>query len=126
MRRLRDHQAKGHLVIIASGTFLPSLQLLGQRLEVTHLVGTQIQQRNGHYTGRFIPPIVKGADKASQVQQYLSAQNLNIDWTASYAYGDSYSDHLFMELVGHPVAVHPDADLRKLAEQQNWEILEIS
>ena len=124
IRRLQEHQEQGHLVLIASGTFLPSLRLLGQRLDVTHLVGTQIEQKQGRYTGRFMPPIVKGADKASQLQQYLSARRLEIDWAASYAYGNSHSDRLFMELVGHPVAVHPDMELRALAVAAEWEILE--
>jgi HAD superfamily hydrolase (TIGR01490 family) len=124
IRRLRAHQAEGHLVVIASGTFLPSLRLLGERLGVTDLVGTQIEIRHGRFTGRILPPIIKGADKAAGISKYVSDHKMDIDWAASYAYGDSYSDRAFMALAGHPVAVQPDSALRALAQHEDWEILE--
>jgi len=126
LRRLQAHRSQGHLVVIASGTFLPSLQLLGDRLGVNEFVGTRIEVAQDRYTGRILPPIIKGADKAEQVKEHISARALDVDWGASYAYGDSYSDRHFMSLVGHPVAVHPDADLRGMALARNWEILESS
>jgi HAD superfamily hydrolase (TIGR01490 family) len=126
IRRLQAHQSQGHVVVIASGTFLPSLQLLGERLGVKEFVGTRIEVAQDRYTGRIVPPIIKGADKAEQVKAHLLARNLDVDWDASYAYGDSYSDHLFMTLVGHPVAVHPDPKLRAMALARNWEVLDSS
>ena len=63
LARLRGHQQAGHLVVIASGTFTPSLQILGDRLRVTDLVGTEIELRDGRFTGRCAGPIIKGADK---------------------------------------------------------------
>ena len=124
IRRLEEHQARGHVVVIASGTFLPSLHLLGQRLGVNEFVGTRIEVAHDRYTGRIVPPIIKGADKAEQVRRHLSSRSFDVDWAASFAYGDSYSDRLFLSLVGHPVAVHPDAQLRDMALAQNWEVLE--
>ena len=126
MRRLAAHQSEGHLVVIASGTFLPSLRLLGERLGVSEFVGTRIEVAQVRYTGRIVPPIIKGADKAEQVKRHLSRRGLDVDWGASYAYGDSYSDRHFMSLVGHPVAVHPDVQLREMALARNWEVLESS
>ena len=49
--RLRSHQQQGHTVVIASGTFSPSLQILGDRLGVHQLIGTGIEVHNGRYTG---------------------------------------------------------------------------
>jgi HAD superfamily hydrolase (TIGR01490 family) len=122
--RLRWHQEQKHLVLIASGTFTPSLQVLGKRLGVANLIGTGIETRNGRYTGRIFPPVIKGADKLAQIHAHLSQRGLKVDWPASYAYGDSYSDREFMQLVGHPVAVHPEDRLRALAVSKGWEILE--
>ena len=122
--RLQAHQASGQLVLIASGTFTPSLQVLGQRLGVAELIGTGIEIRNGRYTGRILPPVIKGADKLAQIRKHLAQRAPDVDWEASYAYGDSYSDRGFMQLVGHPVAVHPEDKLRALAREQHWEILE--
>jgi len=122
--RLRSHQEHGHLVVIASGTFTPSLQVLGQRLGVAELIGTGVEIMNGRYTGGILPPVIKGVDKLSRIRAYLSGSGLQVDWRASYAYGDSYSDREFLQLVGHPVAVHPQDKLRALALAQKWEILE--
>jgi HAD superfamily hydrolase (TIGR01490 family) len=124
IRRLEEHRSKGHLVVIASGTFLPSLRLLGERLGVNEFVGTRIEVAHDRFTGRIIPPIIKGADKAEQVKRHLSARGFDVDWAASYAYGDSFSDRHFMSLVGHPVAVHPDPGLRSMAMARNWELVE--
>ena len=122
--RLKSHQERGHLVVIASGTFTPSLQVLGNRLGVGDLIGTAIELRDGRYSGRAIPPVIKGSDKLAQIRAHLSQRGVPIDWGASYAYGDSYSDREFMQLVGHPVAVYPEGKLRALALAQQWEILE--
>ena len=124
LARLRDHQRKGHLVVIASGTFTPSLRVLGERLGVKDLIGTEVGIRNGRYTGGIRPPIIKGADKLAQIQAHLADWSGSINWAASYAYGDSYSDREFMQLTGHPVAVHPEDRLRALALDRGWQILE--
>ena len=124
LRRLEAHQSQGHVVVIASGTFLPSLRILGERLGVSEFVGTRMEVEQDRYTGRITPPIIKGADKAEQVKRHLSDRGFDVDWDASYAYGDSHSDRHFMSLVGHPVAVHPDPQLRGHALAQKWEVLE--
>ena len=36
---------------------------------------------------------------------------------------DRYSDLPVLELVGHPVAVHADRRLRRLARKRGWEII---
>jgi len=122
--RLRTHQEDGHLVVIASGTFTPSLRVLGNRLGVTDLIGTGIEVRGGRFTGNAIAPVIKGADKLAQIQAHLAQSGVPVDWRASYAYGDSYSDREFMQLTGHPVAVYPEDKLRQLALSQDWEIIE--
>lgn len=124
IQRLKAHQEQGHLVLIASATFTPSLRILADRLGVQHFIGSGIEIRDGRCTGRFLPPVIKGADKLARIQEYLAALPEPIDWAASYAYGDSYSDREFMQLVGYPVAVHPEHHLREHALDQKWEILE--
>lgn len=124
IERLKWHQAQGHLVLIASATFTPSLLILGERLGVQHLIGSGIEIKNGRYTGRAIPPVIKGADKLERIQAHLADIGSAIDWSSSFGYGDSFSDHEFMQLTGHPVAVHPEHHLRQHAQENGWEILE--
>ena len=45
------------------------------------------------------------------------------DLARSYAYSDSVTDVPMLEVVGHPHAVNPDKELRKIATAQGWPIL---
>ena len=121
--RLRDHQSNGHMILLVSGWLTPSLKLLGTHYKVDGVVGTKLEMKDGHYTGRIIPPVITGADKDRYVRDFLSNNDLEIDWSSSYAYADSITDTGLFNLVGHPVAVYPDEKLSLLAQSKNWEII---
>ena len=53
------------------------------------------------------------------------AQTRGYDLAASYAYSDSVTDVHMLEVVGHPFAVNPDKELRRLAGERGWRIVEI-
>ena len=124
LERLRYHQMQGHRVMIVSGMFTSCLELISNQLGVSDWVGTQIELNNGRITGRVLPPVIKGIDKVEQVRRYFADRKLKVDWASSFAYGDSYSDHDMLEMVGNPTAVHPDPALRTLAQESGWQILE--
>lgn len=121
--RLAEHQAKGHTVVLISAMFMPCLQHIADHFKVKDFIGTGIEIRDGHYTGVVIPPVVTGPVKAEQARHFFSSREMDVDWPASYAYGDSYTDHNMLEIVGHPVAVYPDSKLNRLALDRNWEVL---
>ena len=121
--RLKEHQAKGHRVVIVSGSFTPCLEIIGKHFGVTDLIGTQVEIQNERYTGKIIPPLITGIAKAEKIRELLSTRGVDVDWSSSYAYGDSFTDRNMLELVGQPVAVYPDKKLHKLANEKNWEIL---
>jgi HAD superfamily hydrolase (TIGR01490 family) len=121
-QRLQDHVVRGHVVMIISGSFSPCLELIGAHFGVGALIGTGLEVRDGHYTGQIIPPVITGKAKADCVRAYLSARNVEIDWDASFAYGDSITDAPMLELAGHPAAVYPDAKLAEMAAARGWEI----
>jgi HAD superfamily hydrolase (TIGR01490 family) len=123
VERLRRHQAQGHLVVIISGSFTPCLDLIGAHFGVENLIGTRLELRDGHYTGRAVPPVVTGPAKAELVRELLTARGLDVDWGSSFAYGDSFTDRDMLELAGHPVAVYPDAKLKALAGERGWDVL---
>ncbi|MBI5032458.1 MAG: HAD-IB family hydrolase [Chloroflexi bacterium] len=120
---LRDHLAQGHVVILVSAMLAPTLQVLGENLDVTGTVGTEVEFVNGRYTGRVIPPVCMGVDKAKLAREFLQAQGIEIDFKASYAYADSYSDLSLFEMVGHPTAVYPDVELAAYAQEKNWQVI---
>jgi putative phosphoserine phosphatase / 1-acylglycerol-3-phosphate O-acyltransferase len=121
--RLRDHQAKGHVVLLVSAQLTPSLEILGNLYKVNGVVGTQVEVKNGCYTGRIVPPVITGADKDRYTRQFFSSHHMDVDWDASYAYADSITDAGLLNMVGHPVAVHPDARLYEMAQSRKWEMI---
>jgi HAD superfamily hydrolase (TIGR01490 family) len=121
--RLRDHQSRGHAILLVSGQFLPSLEILGNHFKVDGVIGTKVELKNGHYTGEIVPPVITGADKDRYVREHFSSKGMEVDWEASYAYADSITDTGLLNMVGHPIAVHPDEKLYALAQSRNWEII---
>ena len=60
------------------------------------------------------------ADIAGRIREL--AEEHGYDLSASYAYSDSFTDLPMLELVGHPVAVNPDGELRAVATERGWPI----
>lgn len=121
--RLRDHQARGHAVVLVSAMFTPSLEQMGAHYGATGVLGTRIEMRDGRCSGRVIPPVNTGADKDRYARAFFASRGDDVDWEASYAYADSITDTGLLGLVGHPVAVHPDPRLFALAAQKGWAVL---
>ena len=48
------------------------------------------------------------------------------DLSQSYSYSDSSTDLPMLEVVGHPVAVNPDAALRAVAADRGWPVLDFA
>lgn len=120
LERLGQHRAEGHLVALVSGTFAPFLEMIAQEIGVPHAIGTPLEVRNGHYTGRIVPPLCQSEGKPRRVQAYLKERGLEVDWTASFAYADRDTDVPLFNLVGQPVAVYPDEALLAHARSQGW------
>jgi phosphoserine phosphatase len=80
--------------------------------------------KDGRYTGRLESPVVIGREKADRTLQLVSRLGVEVDWAESFAYADSIHDLPFLELAGHPVAVHPDAGLKQVARGRGWDILD--
>ena len=123
MKRLKEHQAKGHKVVIVSGMLTRCAELFKEHLGIDGAIGTQPEFKNGKFTGRTIPPAISGTVKAEKIHGLVKFNDWDVDWASSYAYGDSFTDRYMMDLVGHPVAVYPDVKLHALAKEKNWEVL---
>ncbi|MCL4486809.1 MAG: haloacid dehalogenase-like hydrolase [Chloroflexi bacterium] len=120
--RVQEHLASQHVVVLVSGMLAPALQILGDALGVMGTVGTAVQFQAGRFV-RVIPPVCMGIEKDRLTRRFLTENQIQVDWSASYAYADSISDRELLEMVGHPVAVYPDAPLAALALKKNWAVL---
>ena len=121
---LRRHQSQGRIVVLISGTFHELLEVIGQRLGIFHVVGTRLEILNGEYTGGIVHPVCFGINKVSLFKEFINSIRLDVDFGNSFAYANSIDDTLMLEMVGNPVVVYPDRELRRLALQRGWQLIE--
>jgi HAD superfamily hydrolase (TIGR01490 family) len=123
MEILRDHQKKGHVVALISGSPQELLDAMASHLDIDHALGSPLETRDGRYTGKMAGSVTMSEGKVDALKGWLADSGLEINWEDSYAYGDGHTDAQLLEQVGHPVAVYPDDGLKAIAEQRNWKII---
>ena len=120
---LKQHIGKGHLVAIVSGSYYNFLDIIGKKLGVGYVLGTEVELKNGVHTGRIIKPLCFGKHKADAIGSFMEREKLDIDLENSYAYADNVSDLPMLEMVGNPAAIYPDKKLLKTARQRGWRVV---
>jgi phosphoserine phosphatase len=63
-----------------------------------------------------------GPGKRTHAERY--AREVGVPLSACAFYTDSYSDLPVLEVVGRPVAVHPDHRLRREALRRGWPVVD--
>jgi phosphoserine phosphatase len=94
--------------------------VIAQRLGLTGAIGTVAEIADGRYTGRLVGEMMHGPAKAAAITDLASREGLDLSRCA--AYSDSINDVPMLSAVGRPVAVNPDAALRRAARDRGWEI----
>ncbi len=117
-----QHKREGRRVYIVSASPEQIVRPLGRHIGVTDFVATRVKT---DAAGFFLPEIefyAMGPGKVAAIEELVERDDL--DLAGSYAYSDSATDLPMLEMVGHPVAVNPEKDLRKVAEERDWPIIE--
>ena len=120
--RLRDLQARGCRVFLVSAGLDVYLEPFAVSLGVG-LVCTVLEKDGaGVYTGRIAGIDCLESGKVDKLRQAVPFFD-DIVWQESYAFGDSESDIPLLSLVGNAVAVDPQAELRRYAQEHGWHVL---
>jgi HAD superfamily hydrolase (TIGR01490 family) len=115
------HQDAGRPVFIVTAASQEIAELLATVLVFDGGIGARSEVRDGIYTGRPEGPFTYREGKAEAIRQVAAREGF--DLSASWAYSDSESDLPMLRVVGHPVAVNPDAALLATARAEGWEIM---
>jgi len=118
---IADHHSAGREVVMVTSTGADLADPIGGLLGVDHVLATKMIERDGRYTGE-IADYMYGDRKASAIIELAAAKDL--DLATCYAYSDSLTDLPLLEAVGHPYAVNPDRDLRRIASERGWTVLD--
>ncbi|MFP3915733.1 MAG: HAD family hydrolase [Actinomycetota bacterium] len=119
----RHHEA-GRDTYIVSASPVEIVDPLGSALGMTGVIATESEVVDGIYTGRLLSEFCYGPGKVNRVRAL--AEEKGYDLRLCYAYSDSRSDLPLLEMVGHPVAVNPDATLRREARARNWPVVQFA
>lgn len=115
-----EHRAAGDKLVLATTSPEPFVRPLADALGFDDVICTHWASIDGTFTGETDGPFVWGAAKADAVAEWAEANGVSL--SRSHAYSDSYFDAPMLDLVGHAVAVNPDAQLAATAVVKGWPI----
>jgi len=122
LRLVERHRERGEPAFIVSAALQEIVDGLADELGFDGALGTICEVGpDGAYTGRSVRSLHREAKAAAVLE--LAAER-GIDLRTSTAYSDSHTDLPFLEVVGRPVAVNPDRELRRVAVGRRWRIVE--
>jgi HAD superfamily hydrolase (TIGR01490 family) len=122
LQLIAEHRAAGRRVYIVSSSGEEIVKPLAEYLGVPHYIASRARvDAEGRYTGE-LEFYCQGENKAIAMRE--QAARYGIDLAESYAYSDSITDVPMLAAVGHPHAVNPDRDLRAIAVERGWQVLQ--
>ncbi len=123
LERAYAHQDAGVPVYILTAASQEMADLLAHVLAFDGGLGSRSEIVEGRYTGRPAGPFNYREGKVLSMRELAGREG--IDLARSFAYSDSESDLPMLRAVGQPVVVNPDAELRRIAVDEGWEVLHL-
>src|ERR1700736_5600031 len=123
LARAYAHQDAGEPVYTLTAASQEMADLLAHVLAFDGGLGSRSEIVDGRYTGRAAGPFNYRDGKVVSMREV--AEREGIDLGASFAYSDSESALPMLRAVGNPVVVNPDAELRRIALEEGWEVLHL-
>ncbi len=120
VREIEKYQAQGIGVVLLTGTnriiATPIAEALG-----ADLIATELEIRNGQYTGDITGPFLIKENKTLMALEYCQKRKISLDQVAFYA--DSINDVEFLEKVALATVVNPRSKLAAIAAARNWRVV---
>ena len=119
-QQIQKHKDRGDTIVIITATNRFITAPIAQAFAADELIATEPEFVDGRYTGQVdgIPCFQDG--KITRLEQWLQQTEHNMD--DSWFYSDSHNDIPLLEKVSFPVAVDPDDELKKVADERGWMI----
>jgi putative phosphoserine phosphatase / 1-acylglycerol-3-phosphate O-acyltransferase len=115
---VQAHRRKGHTVAVVSSATRYQIDPLARDFGIEHVLCTELEVKNGRFTGRVVEPPCYGEGKAAAARSFGMPRG--IDFTQSYFYTDSDEDLPLLEIVGRPRPTNPSNRLAEIAAKRGW------
>jgi len=120
---MEEHRLAGRDVVIVSTSGAEVVGPIGELLGADDVIASRLEIVDGKYTGQI--DYYAYADEKARAIEAMAAER-GYDLEQCFAYSDSITDAPMLGAVGHPHAVNPDKELRKLAASKGWPILQFT
>jgi len=118
LSELEKKRLTGTQIAVVSGAYQPIVEAFARKIDAV-AIGTQLRYEGGKLEGIELT-VNSYQRKAEKVRASYP------DYRIVAAYGDTLSDLPMMEMSEQPVAVYPDAKLRRVAKERGWRIIPTS
>lgn len=119
VERIAQHRAAGHRTVLVTGQIDVFVEPLAQMFDEI-IAGQMEKDERGRWTGHLLTSPLVDEARATWLVRYAREHGFDLD--NSYAYGDTYSDRPWLQAVGNPNAVNPDAGLYRYARAKRWPV----
>jgi HAD superfamily hydrolase (TIGR01490 family) len=120
---VNKHRQAGDILLMVTATNSFVTAPIAKQFDIEHLIATEPEMRNGHYTGEVAGEPSFREGKVKRLNIWLEEFQHSLE--GSWFYSDSHNDLPLLEQVANPVAVDPDQALAKVARTRHWPILQL-
>lgn len=115
------YRRKGYEIALITGADDVVAQAYGKALGINHVLSNRLKIRDERILG-LEQPLCYGKGKVTLAREFLAARGLSFKDAAFYT--DSHADLPLLRLVGQPVVLNPNEQLRQAAQEQGWPIMD--
>jgi HAD superfamily hydrolase (TIGR01490 family) len=120
---IEQHKAQGDTLLVITATNRFIAEPIVTSLGIEHLLATDPELINGHFTGNIVGDPCFQEGKIKRLKKWL--QESPQTYTETTFYSDSINDAPLLEYADIAIAVDPDDALTALAKEQSWPIMSL-
>lgn len=118
LEALERHRAEGHALVLLTSSSNYMSEKAQEQLGLDGILCNRFEVVDGRFTGRPDGELCFGEGKRIHAQALADRRGVSLE--DCWFYTDSMSDVSVLEVVGHPVVVHPDPRLARRASARGW------
>ena len=119
---LENARRDGFVPVLITDSLDVLVQPIATELGIEHVICNRLEFSSGKATGRLLSPISTGRVSGQQLNEMAQSHQWRLGDCRGY--GSQETDITLLSAIGQPCAVTPDRDLRSIAQDLNWPIVE--
>lgn len=120
-KEIAKYTKQGIATFLLTGTNRIIAEPIARSLGINTLLATEPEIKNRLFTGKIDGPFLMGGGKLKAALDICISRRIKLENVTFYA--DSITDVALLEKVGFPVAINPKENLRTIAKDSHWRIV---